>query len=316
MIAVKCEDSIFWSPMQASSLTLTLATVQNAPIATPIRIELLPVSGSAGGQHMRTPEFNLNGATTCRVSGIPSFDVGTNYQITVDAENYQLTSFFKRLIPGEQVADALKFLIDPSRVKGINAKPFDELPDARLREILNNSKIQLPNQGTELAGPALYNALEDKQKACLLNIAAKANHTSADSVWALVQSLRRIEQDRCFAFVDGNTETILKASSLYVPAGTFFHEPMPGFTLGNSFKSKGAHATLQVTLMKNQDGQVAADIDIDEASGGGHLFEVFRNKVTGGLTNPYQVLELMLLGDPNDSDHLTVVDPGYSLIFS
>ncbi len=302
--------------MQASSLTLTLATVQNAPIPTPVRIELFPVSGSAGGQHMRTPEFELHGATTCRVSGIPSLDVGTDYQITVDAKNYQLTTFFKRLIPGEQAADPLRFLIDPSRVKGINAKPFDELADARLREILNNSKIQLPNQGTELSGPALYNALQDKQKACLLNIAAKANHTTADSVWALVRSLRSIEQDRCFAFVDEDTEKMLNASNLYMPAGTFFHKPLEDFTLGKSFKSKGAHATIQITLMKNKAGQVAADLDVDEASGGGHFFEVFRNKVTGGLTNPYQVHELMLLGDPADSDGLSVVDPGYNLLFS
>ena len=316
MIAVKCEDSIFWSPMQASSFTLTLATVQDGPIATPIGIELLPVSGSAGGQHMRTPEFKLNGATTCRVSGIASLDVGTNYQITVDAENYQLTSFFKRLIPGEQEADPLTLLVNPASVKGININSFDQLNHPHLPEVLNNSSIALSGNTPALQGAALYNGLSTMQQACLLNIASKANHETADSIWERVQSLIRIEQDRCFCAVDQNIKALLDASPQFNEAGKLLHKPISGFTLVKSFKTVDLRANLQITLMNNPAGEWVADLDIDEATGFKHGFEVFRNMITGGLTNPYQVHELMLVGDPDDADGDSVVDPGYNLLFS
>jgi hypothetical protein len=79
----------------------------------------------------------------------------------------------------------------------------------------------------------------------------------------------------------------------------------------NSFKSRDPHANLQVTFMRQIDSDVMwADIDIDEASGFEHGFEVIRNAVVDRRTNPYLVRELLLLA----LDHQPI-DPGYDFVF-
>ena len=54
----------------------------------------------------------------------------------------------------------------------------------------------------------------------------------------------------------------------------------------------------------------AADVDIDEASGFGHGFELIRNSVNG-RTNPYLIRELMLLS----AQEAGALDPGYRFVF-
>jgi len=67
-----------------------------------------------------------------------------------------------------------------------------------------------------------------------------------------------------------------------------------------------------VTLMRKPgEEEWAADIDIDEASGIEHGFEVIKHKLTGGKTNPYQVRELLLLADWQER----TLDPGYRFVF-
>jgi hypothetical protein len=53
-------------------------------------------------------------------------------------------------------------------------------------------------------------------------------------------------------------------------------------------------------------------VDLDESSGIEHGFEVIRNAITDGRTNPYLIRELMLLSDPVEK----VLDPGYRFVFS
>ena len=65
-----------------------------------------------------------------------------------------------------------------------------------------------------------------------------------------------------------------------------------------SFKSRDPHANLQVTFMtENATGDLAADIDIDEASGIEHGFEVIRNAVFRNRTNPYLIREFLNAAD-------------------
>jgi hypothetical protein len=56
-------------------------------------------------------------------------------------------------------------------------------------------------------------------------------------------------------------------------------------------------------------GEFAVDVDIDEAQGFGHALELIRN-IFQGLTNPYQVREVLILAN---SDFL--LDPGYDFVF-
>ena len=49
-----------------------------------------------------------------------------------------------------------------------------------------------------------------------------------------------------------------------------------------------------------------ADIDIDDANGVEHLFQVLRNAITGRPTHPYEIHELLV--------SYQKLDPGYTLV--
>jgi hypothetical protein len=79
-----------------------------------------------------------------------------------------------------------------------------------------------------------------------------------------------------------------------------------------SFKSRDAHANLQVTFMRETvTGELAADIDIDESSGIEHGFEVIRNATFRSRTNPFLIREFLLSADPIGKS----LDPGYEFRF-
>ena len=81
---------------------------------------------------------------------------------------------------------------------------------------------------------------------------------------------------------------------------------------GESFKSRDAHANIQMTFQRRpENGELAADVDIDESSGIEHGFEVIRNALFRNRTNPYLIREFML-----SADHVEhTLDPGYRFKF-
>jgi hypothetical protein len=163
-----------------------------------------------------------------------------------------------------------------------------------------------------LTGAELYDQLGPLRKACLLNIVRKAGHASSDKCFRFVQAPRVLRQDRCFCNVEAGMQKFLEKSERFRSVPDKLHEPLDGFQLENSFKSRDPHANLQVTFMRHtRTGELAADIDIDEAAGIEHGFEVIRNSVKRSRTNPYLVRELLLLVDPVEK----VLDPGYRFAF-
>jgi hypothetical protein len=64
-------------------------------------------------------------------------------------------------------------------------------------------------------------------------------------------------------------------------------------------------------MRHRQSGVLAADLDIDESSGIEHGFEVVRNAVFHGRTNPYVVREFLIVSDPIEK----TLDPGYDFVF-
>ena len=120
-------------------------------------------------------------------------------------------------------------------------------------------------------------------------------------------------QDRFFARVDSNFPQLLRESPLFKSAPETLHDPLPGFQLAEgSFKSRDAHANLQVTFMRHTaTNELAADIDIDESSGIEHGFEVIHNAVFRSRTNPFLIREFLLSADPINKS----LDPGYRFRF-
>jgi hypothetical protein len=147
--------------------------------------------------------------------------------------------------------------------------------------------------------------------ACLLNLFAKARHVSAARCWNLFNHPIVVRQDRFFCDVDATLGNLLRQDEHFKSAPSTLHKPLTGYTIVDSFKSRDAHANLQVTVMRDDsNGRFAADVDIDEASGIEHGFEVLRNRFQG-RTNPYLIRELLLLADFETG----ALNPGYRFVF-
>ena len=298
----------------SSTGTVRIALVDFAgkPIDDHVEVRLTPHSGSAGGERMRTKEFQYKFAPSCSVGGVNCSPLGTQYAVEVWSRHYRTDSFFFKVAPDSQEVATRTLLIDPDRVKGITAPQFSKLP-AHTQNVLKNALI---DQMQGVTGRELYEKLEPRKKACFLNVAAKASHESSLNVWQYLQCLRRVEQDRVFVLLKPECYTFVrnKGESRFDEAPNILHEPMPGFQLQKSFKTRDRHANLQVSFMKNAQDEWAADIDIDEATGFGHALEVMRN-IAGGPTEPYQVRELLLRFPPNPLEW-PPVDPGYDIVLS
>ena len=213
---------------------------------------------------------------------------------------------FLQLIREDRIntaSDDVEFWVKPGDVKDIRADAFADLPK-HVREILENATLtRLAPEDDDLlglSGEDLYKALGPLRKACFLNIVTKAAHddTTGDCLDD-IGGLLLCRQDRFFPKVAAGLPQTLRKSPLFKSAPGALHPPLPGYTMtGDSFKSRDAHANLQVTFMREDaTGDLAADIDIDESSGIEHGFEVIKNATFKSKTNPYLIREFMLSAD-------------------
>lgn len=283
--------------MPTGTLKLEVSDLTDAAVLA-LRVEFRP--RGAGGESVEV-NSGEGGVRELVVRGIECLEgPGTLYQVTVGARHFRSYSFFQRMVAGGKntPSDGRVLLVaDVKKVKGITAPSFGELAEGARR----------------MAGSQQhYDGLSHMEKACLLNIAAKARHATAAGCLRHVGRALKVEQDRCFCEVSASMPGFLQRSEMFKTVDSSLHKPLEGYTRQESFKSRDAHANLQVTLMrKGATDEWAADIDIDEASGIEHGFEVIRNRVTHGKTNPYQVRELLLLAEWQER----TLDPGYRFVF-
>jgi hypothetical protein len=263
--------------------------------------------------------FAGEGETEFVLTGIPvRGGAGQVFTVTVESRNFRPYRFFQMLREGGENTPsdgAIRLAADARRVRGIAAPAYGELPELAGR-LLEQAQMreQLPEDRRLLGlrGAALYEALTSLQKACLLNLCAKAGHPSAERCGAWFGGLQIIRQDRCFVTVDGGLPERLRRSERFVSAPGGLHEPLKGYVREDSFKSRDAHGNLQVTFQRQRGaGALAADVDLDEAAGLEHGLEVLRNKITGRRTNPYLMREILLLAGGEESS----LNPGYRFLF-
>ena len=60
-----------------------------------------------------------------------------------------------------------------------------------------------------------------------------------------------------------------------------------------SYKTEDSYGNLQVSVFR-RDNEFIADIDIDDAAGLGHVFQVLRNHLTGLPTHPFDIHEILM----------------------
>ena len=185
--------------------------------------------------------------------------------------------------------------------------PYDQLDD-RVKSILERSAAVNGHQG--LRGRGLYGALRDEAKAGLLNIARKSFVTEFRDGGDLLPhvTLLAVVGDRCLVEVPGaliDQMPHLVDGDLFRMVDGSLHEPPAGFRSAGSYKTLDAFGNLQLTFF--EDGsRCQADVDIDDAAGLKHVFQVLRNTVTGDPTHPFNIHQILM-----KHQHL---DPGYRLV--
>ena len=229
------------------------------------------------------------------------------YRIEIYAPSYLPTSWFVNVKSGGVTSKAKMLLIDPRKVVRVDFPSFEQLPYGR--DLLERCSNVLGFEGR--SGASLYDSLDDIRRAGLLNILAKCQHTrlaEGGTVLCHLQELRELRGDRFYATVSHALRESVRNS---VPDGAFFpvngllHRPPDGYSLAGSFKTPDSYGNLQLTFFCNGTDWVA-DIDIDDAGGLEHAFQVIRNAVTGQPTHPYNIHQILL--------YWQELDPGYRLI--
>ena len=307
--------------MSQGDLLVHLTDMAGEPVRGRVEIELLPLPGEpgAGGDHMALA-VNMGGATELTITGIPCRGgPGSLYRVQMQADHYRPYSFFQAIHEKRRntASDDVEFWVKPTEVKNVRAPGYAELRPPWRRILESAQMLALSPEDQDLpglAGEALYRKLGPLRKACFLNLARKAAHPgTAANCLTFVRALLLCRQDRFFAQVEAGMPEHLRQSPLYRSAPGTLHQPLPGYQLvEGSFKTRDAHANLQVTFMRHTStGQLAADIDVDEATGLQHGLEVIRNAVSGGRTNPYLIREFLLAADPLEH----TLYPGYGFSF-
>ena len=230
------------------------------------------------------------------------------YTIEIDPPSYRCVRQFVNIAPSGDTHLRLVFPIDPRKVRSLKSPDYDALP-AELKRIFQSSNQMLGFAGK--AGRELYEALDPLRKAGMFNIAAKTAATMLPGGTTVIQHVRQVTEargDRFFAIV---TKELREETRNSVLSGLFesvsgtLHHPPAGYAPAGSYKSDDRYGNLQLTFFVKGDEWVA-DIDIDDANGLQHIFQVVRNAISGP-THPYDIREILLTHQQLDTGYTLVV---------
>jgi hypothetical protein len=250
-----------------------------------------------------------NGANLMEVKGLFGDPQGA-YQLDVDPPSYQFVSNFIIMKSSGITSMSLTLPIDPEKVKSVNFPSFASL-DKAAADLLRASDKVILFQGKK--GKELYDALETEpiRKAGMMNILAKCRSTgfgNGNSVLSHILELMELRGDRFFAVVTKELRSETKNSvaiGLFHEADESLHTPAEGFTKRGSFKTADRYGNLQLSFSSKAEVW-HADIDIDDAGGFEHVFQVLRNKLSGKPTHPYNIHEILV--------QFQNLDPGYTFV--
>ena len=252
---------------------------------------------------------NVKAGKSITVRGLLGAPQG-QYRLMIDPPSYLPVSRFVNIAAGPKPTDlALPFIVDPDKVVAVDFPVWEDIPFAQRLLDASGSVTNFP----QLAGKALYEAIDPIRKAGLLNIIAKCRRTALDTgttVFDFLQELRELRGDRFFAVVPKELREDVKNGTLsdrFREVDGSLHRPPDGFTPAGSYKTPDSYGNLQLTFFASGDKWVA-DIDIDDAGGIEHVFQVLRNAITGKPTHPYYIHDILL--------RFQEIDPGYKFLFS
>lgn len=238
------------------------------------------------------------------------------YRVMVSPANHSIVQFFVTLTDGATTEFTAPVPINAQKVLSIDAPAFEALSPLA-KGILNTAEAPHFNDGHGgfLRGPDLYSALTRLPllKACFLNIIAKSAATDLQDGGSCLdhfQGIFRLEQDRFFVRTSAALVEETAQSNAFHAVSTAMHNSMPGYQIVSSYKTFDRYGNLQLTFQRRGEtgDDYAADVDIDDAQGFEHIFQVLRNEVQGP-TDPYNIHDVLLQQNPR-------VDPGYNFVFA
>jgi hypothetical protein len=229
------------------------------------------------------------------ISGVQGGPNGV-YRVEADPAGYLASAQFVSVKASGTTTAEMYFAIDPRKVRGVTFPAFEKLP-GDLQRLLDTSSSVSGFEGT--AGKTLYDGLDDLRRAGLLNISTKCGATvlpNGRAVLSYLQSLRDLRGDRFFCTVPQQLRDDVKNAAqggMFESVSGALHHPPAGFEPAGSFKTQDRYGNLQLTFFAGATEWVA-DIDIDDANGLGHVFQVVRNELTGRPTHPYDIQQILM----------------------
>jgi hypothetical protein len=222
---------------------------------------------------------------------IPDLSDGPSevYRIQVSAGGYLCVGEVVN-VTAQGTAVRLRLPVDPGAVAHVTFPTYAQLLERQRR----------------IVGDVMYEALEPIQRAGFLNLTAKAGSVwlpDGSTVLDHLESLTALRGDRVFAVVTEALIRMIRQSDRFTSVSGALHEPPRGCERIGSWKTRDRYGNLQVTAFRG--AHWLADIDIDDANGLAHVFQVIRNAVSGQPTHPYAIRELLV--------GYQQIDPGYTL---
>lgn len=281
-------------------LELTFADVTGAPISDIAEIRLR--------HHTRGDQRRVDRHDTSRQLVITDLrtDPQGLYVLEVHARCYWPVQRFVTIPADGRGRATVTLPIRPNRARA-TFPPYDQL-DPRVQGVLERSDSVKGHEGR--TGRDLYAVLSPEAKAGLLNIAKKTLATPFRNGEDLLTHVKvlEIKGDRCIvdlpAGVKEQMDELVDQQLFRSVDGALHDPPVERFVPAGSFKTMDAFGNLQLTFFTCDD-RCVADVDIDDAAGLGHVFQVLRNHITDSPTHPYNIHQILVA-----HQHL---DPGYHL---
>jgi hypothetical protein len=280
-------------------IKLQMTNARDATLGESVDVTLL---------HLQTGSRQLvrrQGNRTITITGLREPPQGL-YRVEVDPPSYLPVGAFANT--GNADAVRLVFPVDAAKVTGTKFPTFTAL-SADSKTVLTAGTQVLGFEN--VSGETLWEGLDEIRRAGFLNIMAKTSATAfanGRAVASYFKQLLEIRGDRFFVTVPHELREETKnaaVSGLFTSVDGSLHHPPKDFTLAGSFKTQDRYGNLQLTFFSDG-SEWRADVDIDDAAGLEHVFQVVRNAVAGRPTHPFDIHEILLVHQR--------IDPGYDLL--
>jgi hypothetical protein len=291
-----------------SALSLRLLDVHRRPLDD--RVDLVVTAHQTGrvvGQ--------VRDAKASALIRIPGLTAHETYVVRAFPSRHRAVGRFVRGSPGRRTDAEIVCPVDSAHVRGIAPPEYASLPE-RARAILEATRLE--HAPRDVGGRELYDSRElgDVPKAGLLNLLAKMGQTplpDGSKVIDHVASLYRIRGDRVFAYVGSALRDLVQSgvgARLFRAVDGSLHPPDPGFVRMDSYKTPDPYGNLHLTFFASVRPPLGftAEIDIDDAGGVAHLFQVLDHAITNEETSPFDIHEILI--------HHQYLDPGYRLLLA